>query len=274
MSTATLSPNLGQGTAGAGPLRRAGQAWFLTAVLGQAVFALYIGFFYGRAAVRADWNAWNAGMPHAYVPGETMGNLAVAVHLLLAVLVTVAGVIQLIPSVRRHAAAIHRWNGRIYILAGFVISLVGLYMLWGRGTFGHVSQHLGTTLNAVLIMVCGAYAFRYARARDFAAHRRWALRLFLVMSGVWFSRVIMRFWLLVHGGPVGFDMSTFQGPFLTFLTFAQTLLPLAVLELYLRVQERGGLAARLAVAAFLVLLTVATGLGIYAAATRRWLPLL
>jgi uncharacterized membrane protein len=168
--------------------------------------------------------------------------------------------------------ALHRWNGRLYMVIAITISLGSLYLVWVRGTVGDTSQHLGSTLNAFLILLCAALAWRFAKARDFTSHRRWALRLFLVVSGVWFFRVGLMLWLLVHQAPVGFDQKTFTGPFLTFLAFAQTLVPLAVLELYLRAQLRGSTGLRFALAAGISLLTVATAGGIFGAAMMMWLP--
>ena len=79
-------------------------------------------------------------------------------------------------------------------------------------------------------------------------------------------------WLLVHRRPVGFDPETFVGPFLTTLAFAQYLLPIAVLELYLRAQERGSAATRLAVAGLIGGLTLVTALGVFGATVGMWLP--
>jgi tetratricopeptide (TPR) repeat protein len=109
-------------------------------------------------------------------------------------------------------------------------------------------------------------------ARDFKAHRRWALRLFLVVSGVWFFRVGLMFWLFVNKGPVGFDPATFQGPFITFLSVAQYLVPLAVLEIYLRTQDRGGTLSGFATGAGLFVLTLGMCLGIVAATMSMWAP--
>jgi hypothetical protein len=134
-----------------------------------------------------------------------------------------------------------------------------------------MTQHLSISLNALVIMGCAVMALRYARARRFAEHRRWALRLFLVSGGVWFFRVGLMLWLIIHRAPVGFDPKTFQGPFLTFLGLAQFLLPLAVLELYLRA-ERSSPLGRLAMAGGLVVLTLAMGAGIGAATVGMWLP--
>ena len=98
-------------------------------------------------------------------------------------------------------------------------------------------------------MVFATLALRYALARDFKTHRRWALRLFMVVNGVWFFRVGLMFWIAVNQGPVGFDPKTFRGPFLSFWAFADYLLPLAILELYLRTKDRAGTRGQFAMAA-------------------------
>lgn len=75
-------------------------------------------------------------------------------------------------------------------------------------------------------------------------------------------------------GPVGFDLETFRGPALTFLSFANSLVPLAVLELYLYARTRAAAPGRLAMAAALFILTVAMGIGICAATMGMWLPII
>ncbi|MBA3915554.1 MAG: hypothetical protein H0X25_17200, partial [Acidobacteriales bacterium] len=154
-----------------------------------------------------------------------------------------------------------------------IMGVSGLYLLFsGRRVVGNLAQHVPFGINGVLILVCAALAWRYAMVRDFASHRRWALRLFLVVSGVWFFRVGLMFWIVLNKGPVGFNPATFEGPFITFLSFAQYLLPLAVLELYMRARERAGSLGRFATAAGLFILTGAMGVGIVAATMGMWLP--
>jgi tetratricopeptide (TPR) repeat protein len=115
-------------------------------------------------------------------------------------------------------------------------------------------------------------ALRYALARDFKTHRRWALRFFLVVSASWFFRIGFFLSFLVFKGPFGFDPTTFRGPFLTFMTFAQYLIPLAVLEIYLRAQDRPGALRRTATAGMLFVLTFVMGAGLFAVATAAWVP--
>lgn len=253
-------------------LSRATALWFTTAAVGQLIFVYYVVVFYGGAAARGDLGAWNQILSGGYVPGDTAGNIAVAAHLFLAVVITLGGPIQLVPQIRSRFPAFHRWNGRVYVVTAFVLSLGGLFMIWTRGTVGGLSQHLGTSLNGILIMLCAAMAVRHAMARRLGVHRRWALRLFLVVSGVWFFRVFLMLWLTLWQGPVGFDPETFAGPFLTFLAFGQFVVPLAVLEVYLHARDSGGALSRLVVAGLLVVISLAMGLGIFAATFGMWLP--
>ncbi|HVT44320.1 MAG TPA: DUF2306 domain-containing protein [Thermoanaerobaculia bacterium] len=253
-------------------LRLAAQLWFLVAVTGQFIFVAYVIAFYGGTAVRGNLEAWNEVLPRGYEAGATLNNVAVAAHLSLAVIVTVGGALQLMPQVRRLSPTFHRWNGRLFIVSAFVTSIAGLIMVWTHTSPARLVQHLGISLDALLIMSFAALALRSALARDFRTHRRWALRLFIVVNAVWFFRVMLMLWVFINRGAVGFDPQTFTGPFLDLLSFADYLLPLAVLEVYLRTEARGGTIGRLTVAAGVVVLTVAMGVGIFAATMVMWLP--
>ncbi len=207
---------------------------------------------------------------HGYVAGDAAGNIAVGVHLFLAFVVTICGPLQLIPQTRTHAPVFHRWNGRIYLTTAVVTSIAGLVMLFHRGSVGDTTQHAGIALNAVLVIVFAAMALRHALARDFVTHRRWALRLFLVVCGVWFYRVGLMLWLVANNGPAGFDPVTFQGPFLNFISFANYLLPLVALEIYFYTKDKTLARGHIAMAAALLMLTLAMAAGILFATRLMW----
>lgn len=253
-------------------LRAAAVFWCGTAVFGQLLFALYVAGFYGHAAVQGRPETWNQVLSHGYVAGAAFLNLVLGLHLLFAFAIILGGALQLLPQIRRKAPAVHRWSGRAYLLLAAALAVGGLVMVWTRGAVGDRSQHIAISVNALLILGFAGIAWRHARARQFDAHRRWALRLFLAVSGVWFFRIGLMFWIVVNQGPVGFDPKTFTGPFLTFLAFAQYLLPLAVLECYFRAQRSRDRRSQLAMAAGLSVLTLAMMVGIAAAAAIMWLP--
>lgn len=246
--------------------------WFLVAFIGQWLFVYYVAFFYGPPALDGEFELWNRQLPHGYVEGEPMGNLAVGIHLLFTIIILLGGHLQLIPQVRKAVPVFHRWNGRVFLTSAFVMSLSGLYMVWARGAVGGFIGHVAISINALLIMVFAYFALGTALKKDFKSHFWWTIRLFLVVCGVWFFRIGMMLWLLIHGKPVGFDPETLTGPFITFLIFGQYLIPLAVVELYILVQNRSRQHEKIMMALFLILLTVLTGIGIFGATMGMWLP--
>ena len=130
---------------------------------------------------------------------------------------------------------------------------------------------MGISGDAVLIVVCAVMTLRYAMARRLVEHRRWALRLFLVASAVWFFRVGLMGWVMLTGG-AGIDFKSFTGPFLYLLGFAQYLLPLAMLQWYFHCQRCTTPWVKTAFVVSLGLLTIYMTLGIFAATMGMWLP--
>jgi hypothetical protein len=256
-----------------GTLQRAASMWFLTAVAGQWLFVYYISAFYGPTAVTGDYAAWdhNTNMTDGYVAGDAAGNVFFLAHVLAAAVLTFAGTLQLVPQIRARAIAFHRWNGRLFMIAAIGAALAGLYLEWVRGTGIRSPTGLpsafGVTLNAVLILSFAGLAWGAIRSRDIAAHRVWAMRLFLVVNGTWFMRVGFRAWMVLTGGAFGTER------FFSYWSFAAYLLPLAVYELYMRAKTASP-SAQYAMAACLVVLTVVTGIGTIYTFFRNWAPLL
>lgn len=254
-------------------LKGAAVFWFVTTFVGQLLFVAYLLLFYVRATFKGDFEAWNKVLPNGFVAGELLGNTATGIHIFVAVAIMVFGLTQLIPAIRAIAPRVHKWSGRIYLVSCVITSFVGLYMVWRHGgSPGKLTQNIGISLDAVLIILFSALTLKYALARQIATHRRWALRLFMVASAVWFFRVGLMFWIFINQGPVGIDMQTFTGPFLSFLSFADYLIPLALLEMYLRAKTSQNLSVIVFSATLIVVATLAMGIGIVVATMGLWLP--
>lgn len=253
-------------------LVRAGGLWLVTALAGQVIFALYVAAIYGGVLLGGGLESWNRSPAKAYVPGDALGNLMFGLHALFALVIISFGALQLLPALRRRSPGLHRWMGRLYLVAAAILAVGGIALIAWRGTVGSAAMQAGTISNGIAILICAAVAWVQARRRRFDQHRRWALRLFLCVSGVWFFRIGLMFWLLIFRAPVGFDAQTFTGPFLVALAFAQYLLPLLVLELYFRARDRGTAGARLTMAGLLCGLALMTAFGILGATMGMWLP--
>ncbi|GMN05846.1 DUF2306 domain-containing protein [Croceitalea sp. MTPC5] len=245
--------------------------WFIMAVIGQWIFAIYVGAFYGGAAIQGDFMKWNRVLPHGYVEGETMGNLASGIHVFLAIAILVGGPLQFIPKIRNRFSKFHRFNGRLYFFTVLLVSFSGVFMVITKGTISGIVGDISISINALLVFIFATVAWRKAIAKKFVEHGQWAFRLFLAASGVWFFRIGLMFWLMVMGGPVGFDPETFQGPFLVFLGFGQYLVPLTIYEFYLK-SKNAQTFGKLSMAIGLLLCTLIMATGIFAATMDMWLP--
>lgn len=262
-----ISPSLANRT-----LNGAAMFWFVVAAVGHWIFVAYLIGHYGPLVVlNGPEGLAESAMPDGHVPGDLIGNAAALSHILLATIVIGGGPLQLIPGIRSRFPRFHHWLGRSYVVASVISAAAGLYMVWTRGTVGDLVTQLAISVDGVLIFVCAAFAMRFAMARNITRHRRWALRLFMVASAVWFFRVGLMGWTALTGG-IGIDWETFTGPFIYFLGFGQYLVPLIVLELYFRARDRKEPASQIAVAVAIAALTVFMGTGIFAATKGMWLP--
>ncbi len=248
--------------------------WFIVATIGQWLFGYYILAFYGKSTFAGDFEKWNEVLPKGHVAGNWSGNLLVGSHILLAAILVIGGPLQLMPQVRERFRTFHRWLGRTYVVTAIVVSVAGLVMVWTRGTVGDLSQHISISIQAIYIIAFALLSINYARARQFAQHRIWALRLFMVANGVWFFRVGLMAWLVINQAPVGFDPKTFTGPFLTTLAVFTYAIPLSLimLEVYFYAQSSKNQSIKLFTSALIGLLTIIMAIGIFGATMGMWLP--
>jgi len=253
-------------------LRRAGVAWFLVAAAGQGAFIWMIVAHYGRRTLAGDLAGWNdKPIIKGYVSGDHLGNLMFAVHVLLAAVVTLGGLLQLVPAVRRRAPALHRWNGRLFFVVAYAMALGGLWLTWVRHTYLSPISAVSVSINGALILITAAFAWRLAVARKFESHRRWAMRAFLVVNGVWFLRVAIMAWVLMSGGGLGMN-HTLSGPADIVLQFGSYLIPLAVLEVYFYAQRSVRPAVKYGAASLVVAMTIVTAGGVAGAVAFMWGP--
>ena len=212
--------------------------WFFVLLAGQWVFLYFIASFYGRSTLSGNFEAWdeNPFLSHGYVAGDSMGNLAFAGHVLMAMIIVFGGTLQLIPQIRKHAPWFHRWNGRVFLIAAILASLAGLWIDVTREiAVEGLASNFAISFNGVIVLVLAGLAWRAAAARNIASHRRWALRAFVVINGVFFLRLMVFGYIVLAQAPPSdllFDV----------LTYLSYLLPLALVELYLRAKDGPGIA--------------------------------
>lgn len=105
------------------------------------------------------------------------------VHWIGGSIVMAIGPLQLIPQIRRRTPWLHRWVGRIYLVAAIVTSLAGAAYIVLCGTVGGISMDVSFMLYGVLLGSCAVMAWRRAKQLNFRSHREWAVRTFVLGVG-------------------------------------------------------------------------------------------
>lgn len=255
-------------------LRWAGLLWFLIAAIGQTAFIGFIVAYYGVRTATGNFAGWNdKPLIDGYIAGDDTGNIVFAAHVLLAAVVTLGGLMQLIPAIRRRWPGLHRWTGRTFLVIAILMALSGVWLALVRGTYLSNISNVAILINAVLILVFAGLAWRNAIKRRFKQHRMWAMRTFMVVSGVWFLRVGLMGWVVLNRGPAGLtaDMS---GPVDSVMTFGSYMIPLTVLELYFAAQRSPGAALKVITAGVVVAAAAYTALGVFGTVAFMWGPYL
>lgn len=247
------------------------RGWFLAALASQWLFATYIAWTLVRPLLGADAASVDGSrLITGHIEGDTTGNAMLLGHVLAAAIINVLGLMQMIPALRRHMPSWHRWAGRTFMVLSLLAALSGFYMVWVRGSRLSDVSAAAITLNGVLILLAAAMAWRLALQRRLAEHRRWAIRAFLLVSGVWFLRLGLMAWVIINQGPNG-NTPRLDGTFDSVWVFGCYLIPLAIAELYFRA-EKGRLAMQFTAAGVLALSALFTLLGTFGAFSFMWLP--
>lgn len=154
------SRSMGLGTKSNKLLRATATLWFVITLIGQWIFVFYVANYFGGILIeKGVLGMKDTHLPHGYVEGDLFGNIAIATHVMLAIIVMRFGPLQLIPKMREKFPRFHRVNGRVYLTTAYVTSLVGLFMVFRRGVLGGIPGHVAISLDGVLIIIFATIAY-------------------------------------------------------------------------------------------------------------------
>lgn len=246
--------------------------WVAVALIGQWFFASYIFVLYVYPIVTGNLELVNLSKPIiGYVKGDTFGNISLFSHVIPAAFLSVGGIIQLLPIVRRKFPALHRYNGRMFLTLGLLGALSGLYLTWVRGARLSDVGSLGITLNGILIIVAVVFAWRYARVKQIDAHMRWATHALILVNGVWFFRLYLMAWYVGNQGPNG-NTANIDGPMDIFLSYACYGIPMVIAECVFWAKRQKQVSKIWGVTVLTSIGTLITLMGVVAAIIVMWIP--
>jgi uncharacterized membrane protein len=121
-------------------------------------------------------------------------------HVIPAMLFMILGPLQFVKGLRAEHATLHRWSGRIFLLASAAVGITGLRMALGK-TVGGMDEKAAVILFGTFFLLALATGLWHATHRQFAQHREWMIRGYSVglavatirpIMGVFFSIAVTR----------------------------------------------------------------------------------
>lgn len=209
------------------------------------VLLALVAFPFAQHSATLGWQGLTrdlSGESRFFLPDGRLSNPAVFGHMVAGGMLTGLVPIQLIPSIRRRAPSLHRASGYLLAASAGVAGVGGLVYIALRGTVGGPLMSMAFGLYGALILLAAAQTLRFARARAFGRHKRWALRLAVLAMGSWLYRVHYGLWYVATGGTASND--AFTGLFDQVALFTFYLPYLAILEAILRISDARGRAGR------------------------------
>jgi len=114
----------------------------------------------------------------------------VLTHILPAMLFLFLGPLQFVRGLRSRYPQVHRWSGRIFLVASAVVGVSGLKLAFGK-TIGGLDEKAAITLFGSFFLISLAKALWHALRHEFARHREWMIRGYAIGLAVATIRPIM-----------------------------------------------------------------------------------
>lgn len=116
-------------------------------------------------------------------------------HLVPALLFVILGPLQFVRPIRDRFPALHRWSGRVYLVAAALIAYSSVHLVLNR-SFGGPSETAATIFFSALFVCCLGIAFSHIRNRRLRQHREWMIRGFAIGLAVVTIRPVVGMYLL------------------------------------------------------------------------------
>ncbi|KAF2412482.1 hypothetical protein B1729_14935 [Microbacterium sp. B35-04] len=156
----------------------------------------------------ADLAGQEVGLAPTYATVHPFVQGALYVHIVGGAVALVTGPLQFWRGLRTRAPRVHRWTGRVYLVA-VAIGAAGGLVIAPSSPAGYVGFFGFGTL-AVLWLVTGWRAYRAIRRGDVPSHRAWMIRNYALT----YSGVMLRIWLpFLLFAPVALGQPLHDGSF-------------------------------------------------------------
>lgn len=100
------------------------------------------------------------------------------IHILPGLLFMILGPLQFMPHLRRKHIQFHRWNGRIFLIAAFVVGVSAICLPFVLSPIGGLTEATGTLVFGTYFLLALTKAWTHIRRKNIVLHRKWMIRAF------------------------------------------------------------------------------------------------
>jgi hypothetical protein len=139
-------------------------------------------------------------------------------HVTFGLLFMLLGPLQFVRRLRAAHPQVHRWCGRVYIVAGLVLGVSALSIVF-RFPVGGLNESTAVVFAAAIFLFSLVRAYLYIRQRDVVHHREWMIRAFSLGLAISTDRIVLVLLLIFTMRPFGevFGIATWISFSLTLL---------------------------------------------------------
>ena len=164
---------------------KAGRIWIILSSVAIA------GYFVGQymTGTLQQLAVEHVGLAAHYAASGPFIETVFYIHITFAGLALILGPFQFVTWIREHHKRVHRFIGRVYLIAAVVGSAAALIMSTVSSV--GISGFFGFGCLAILWGLFTIHGFRAIRRHDVASHRAWMMRSFAIA----YAAVTLRLWL-------------------------------------------------------------------------------
>lgn len=190
---------------------------------------LALPFIYGALMYGIDLTSHR----HLYEVGAWFTNGAISIHMVFGALITLLAPIQVVLGWKRSWLKVHRIFGYVFVISSIGTSIAGLLYIFSHGSIGGMVMNVAFAIYGILMLLFSLLTIHFARQHDLVKHEEYAMRLFVLAVGSWFYRACYGAWFYTFKVHV-LTTPDFRGPFDYFMDFAFFVIPLLLIEVYIR----------------------------------------
>jgi len=141
-------------------------------------------------------------LPGPPIDGEFSRHpLMTLLHILPGILFMILGPFQFMKTLRARHIRFHRWSGRIFIGAAYIIGVSALTMPFVMIPIGGLNEAAASILFAIFFLISISLSLKHILNKNQALHREWMLRAFAIGLAVATVRPIVGFFFAFSGLP-------------------------------------------------------------------------